>query len=227
MPSKETETILQDTATVTNVKDARGRWVQKAKRYLTRQEREEREGHINRMKHQLRQPAWVNDALGGTSPATLARGIRAMEDELEDHSPPKVSGETRDALAKRKKVLQEQLKSGLLSHEEMRRNPPGAVDRHRKWEKANKERILEYKNICRTLEPDSDAKDLASIEVLRPHTQRTLTSNAQIGGHMAYTDVPQENWDRTFGKKPQPEKEDDIFSSPPEKDDNFDIFRND
>jgi hypothetical protein len=38
----------------------------------------------------------------------------------------------------------------MLSHEEMRKCPPGAVDRHRRWEKKNK-KILEWQNIQRRL----------------------------------------------------------------------------
>lgn len=199
----ETEKLLTEVKQVRNIKDKKGRWVQKAKRFFTKNEREEREGHINRMKHQLRQPAWVNDALGGDTPAQLAKGIRAMEDELEEYSPPAtLEGSTRDALAKRQVELRESIKEGMLTHEEMRRNPPGAVDQHRKWERAKKDAITEYKNVSRALEPFSDAKDLASVELFRPSGGPSFSVNAQIPGHMAYSSVPQENWDKTFGKKP-------------------------
>ena len=199
----EKDKVLADVKQVRNVRDKKGKLIQKSKRYLTKAEREDREQHVNRMKAQLRQPTWVNDALGGNSPQTLAKGIRSMEEDLEENSPPKLSAPTRDALSKRQQELREQIKVGMLTHEEMRRNPPGAVDRHRKWEKQNTDRILEYKNVCRALEPDSDAKDLASLEVFRPSRPFAYNSNAQISGHMAYSDVPQENWEATFGKKEQ------------------------
>ena len=197
----ETEKVLTDVKQTRNVRDKKGKLVQKAKRYLTKAERDDREQHVNRMKAQLRQPTWVNDALGGNSPQSLAKGIRAMEEDLEENSPPQINGPTRDALLVRQRELREKIKDGMLTHEEMRRNPPGAVDRHRKWEAQNTDRILEYKNVCRALEPDSDAKDLASVEVFRPSRPFAYNSNAQISGHVAYSDVPQENWDRTFSKK--------------------------
>jgi hypothetical protein len=197
----EKEKVLTEVKQVRNVRNAKGKLVQRAKRYLTKAEREDRETQVNRMKAQLRQPAWVNDALGGNSPQTLAKGIRAIEDDLEENSPPQLSAPTRDALLKRQRELREKIKDGMLTHEEMRRNPPGAVDRHRRWEKQNTDRILEYKNVCRALEPDSDAKDLASVEVFRPSRPFQYNSNSQIAGHFAYSDVPQENWDQTFGKK--------------------------
>ena len=199
----EKEKVLTEVKQTRNVRDKKGKLVTKAKRYLTKAEREEREQQVTRMKAQLRQPTWVNDALGGNSPQTLAKGIRAMEDDLEENSPPVLSGPTRDALLVRQRELREKIKDGMLTHEEMRRNPPGAVDRHRKWEAQNTDRILEYKNVCRALEPDSDAKDLASVEVFRPSRPFQYNSNAQIAGHMAYSDVPAENWDRAFGKKGQ------------------------
>lgn len=202
MATEDTEKFLKDVARVKNIRDEKGRWVQKAKRYYPKQEREERQAQIARMKNQLRQPAWVNDALGGSTPASLAKGIRAMEDELEENSPPvQLPGDTKDALHKRHAELREQLREGMLTHEDMRRNPPGAVDHHRKWERMNKDKILEYKNISRALEPESDAKDLASIEVFRPSGGPAFSVDAQIPGHMAYTSVPQKNWDQTFGKK--------------------------
>src|SRR5574341_2034475 len=197
----EKEKVLADVRQTRNVRDKKGKLVQKAKRYLTKAEREDREVQVNRMKAQLKQPAWVNDALGGNSPQTLAKGIRAMEEDLEENSPPQLISDTRDALLKRQRELREKIKEVMLTHEEMRRNPPGAVDRHRRWEAQNTDRILEYKNICRALEPDSDAKDLASVEVFRPHGQMAYDSRAQIAGHFAYSAGPQENWDRTFGAK--------------------------
>ena len=197
----EKDKVLIEVKQVRNVRDKKGKVVQKAKRYLTKAEREDREQQVNRMKAQLRQPTWVNDALGGNSPQTLAKGIRSLEDDLEENSPPKLESTTRDALAMRQRELREKIKEGMLTHEEMRRNPPGAVDRHRKWEKQNTDRILEYKNVCRALEPDSDAKDLASLEVFRPSRPFSYNSNSQISGHVAYSDVPQENWEATFGKK--------------------------
>ena len=195
--------VLDDLKQTRNVRDKKGKLAQKAKRILTKNERDDRETQVARMKGQLRQPTWVNDALGGNAPQQLSKTIRSIEDDLEENSPPQVDAPTRDALVMRQRELREKIKEGMLTHEEMRRNPPGAVDRHRKWEKQNTDRILEYKNIWRTLEPESDAKDLASIEVFRPSRPMVYNSNSQIAGHFAYSDVPQENWDQTFGKKPK------------------------
>ena len=204
--SAETEKILTEVKRTRNIRDKKGKVVQKAKRYLTKNERDEREDKVLQLKSQLRQPTWVNDALGGNAPQLLVRNIRSIEDDLEENAPPKIESSTRDVLLMRQRELREKIKTGMLTHEEMRRNPPGAVDRHRRWESQNKDRILEYKNICRVLEPDSDAKDLASVEVFRPSRPFAYDSNAQIAGHVAYSSVPQDNWDDTFGKKSQAPK---------------------
>lgn len=202
MANTETEKILSEAAQTENVRDAKGRWLKKAKRFFTFHEKQDREDQLNRMKRQLNQPQWVNNALSSDTAPQLARGIRTLQDDLEENAPPTdLKGETRDALARRHKELRAQIREGMLTHEEMRRNPPGAVDRHRRWEKANKNRILEYKNISRLLEPESDSKDLASIEIFRPHgRQGQYNPNAQITGHFTNHQVPDENWERTFGE---------------------------
>lgn len=197
----ETEKVLDEVKQTRNVRDKRGKLVQKAKRYLTFHEKQDREDQLSTMKRQLKQPGWVNNALSSDTGPLLSKGIKQITEDLEDNSAPTdLTAETKNVLHKRKKELIEQIRVGMLTQEEMRRNPPNAVDRHRRWEKENKDRILEYKNVCRALEPDSDAKDLASVESFRPSMgPGTFMPQAQIPGHMSYQSVPQENWDQTFG----------------------------
>jgi hypothetical protein len=74
----------------------------------------------------------------------------------------------------------------MLSHEEMRKCPPGAVDRHRRWEKKNKKRILEWQNIQRRLNAQNEDRESASIENFRPTVSTMNLDNALIPGKQFY-----------------------------------------
>jgi hypothetical protein len=81
----------------------------------------------------------------------------------------------------------------------MRRNPPGAVDMHMKWERGNKAKIIEWKNIKRMLEPTNDEKDYTNVEMLRssgmsPETAASFMINGQIPGNFAMTPLAKANW---------------------------------
>jgi hypothetical protein len=60
------------------------------------------------------------------------------------------------------------------------------VDRHRRWEKENKPRILEYQNIQRRLNADGDDRESASIENFRPTTSTMNMDGALIPGTQYY-----------------------------------------
>jgi hypothetical protein len=119
---------------------------------------------------------------------------------------PITDGSVRDRVAKRITELREDIKEGMLSTEEMRKNPPGAVDRHRRWERAKKPAIMEYKNLQRQLQadgsdPETWDRDSANIEMFRSEGARErVRLDAQIPGKMAFTNVPEANWKEAFGK---------------------------
>lgn len=196
----QTEQVLKEVATVRNI-GVDGELKQKAVRYLTFNEKQSRRDELDQLKRLTDQPAYVQGAITGEGRAALGKRKRQIEKDLIAGQPPELTGATRDALAAREIVLADTIRDGMVVHEEMRRNPVGAVDRHRKWERANKDRILEWKNIRRALNPDSDEKDLANVDRLRPSmlpvgmgATSTFMADAQIPGKFAMTPLAKENW---------------------------------
>ena len=140
-----------------------------------------------------------------SKPNLLHARSRAIDKTLEDFAPEPLSGLEQDKLSDLEGELRGIFTQGMPTEEEMRKNPAGMVDRHRKWEKANKGVIARWKNVRRQLEPDSEDPDLANIERFRPDgVMDRLVSNAQISGAMNYRNIPQEKWDTAFeGKGPE------------------------
>lgn len=102
---------------------------------------------------------------------------KRLKTELEKYTPRAFLTGERDAALKEFATLEDQIKAGMPSSEEMRRNPPGAVSKHRAWESENTPRILRYKNIGLRLAAGGDlpaylkhAGDISNIERLRPRT---------------------------------------------------------
>lgn len=138
-------------------------------------------------------------------PQLMHQRARSIEKIIEEYAPEKLPGNEQDKLAKLEQDLRNTWTQGMPTEEEMRKNPAGMVDRHRKWEKANKKIIMQWKNVRRQLEPNSDDPDLANIERFRPSgVMDRLVADAQIRGAMNYRTIPQENWDTAFeGKGPE------------------------
>ena len=140
-----------------------------------------------------------------SKPQLMHQRRKAIDKQLEDFAPAPLEGQEKDKLANLEKELRAAWTNNMPTEEEMRKNPAGMVDRHRKWEKLNKKIIGQWKNVRRQLEPDSDDPDLANIERYRPSgVMDRLVAGAQISGAMNYRAIPQENWDQAFeGKKPE------------------------
>jgi hypothetical protein len=96
-------------------------------------------------------------------------------------------------MVSRSKELLEKILDGMPSQEEMRKAPPGAVEKHRAWEKRNKPRILEWKNLQLRLTAGSGDRDAANLEKFRPTASTLNMDNAFIPGkqfYMAHTKGP-------------------------------------
>jgi hypothetical protein len=108
-----------------------------------------------------------------------------MRAQMENDAPQPYSEAERDAAAEREAELAETIKRGMPTHAEMRRNPSGAVDKHRGWESRNKANIQEWKNIrlrmhaTGMIDGPRDASDIANVEILRP--QRSAQEGAMHG----------------------------------------------
>jgi len=200
MMQAEAEKYLKDVAQTQNVTDKRGKLIQRAVRYLTYKERKNREDEKNTIDGWLSQPAWVLKDMPAGIRGEHIRRRNALEEQLETYSAPTdIGGATKDVLHQRMKDLEDQIRTGMPSAEVMRRNPPGAVDMHMKWEKANKPKIIEWKNIKRMLEPNNDEKDYTNVEMLRssgisPETAASFMINAQIPGNFGMTALAKANW---------------------------------
>ena len=143
--------------------------------YLQERQRKEMKNEIATAEAEANNPA--------NPKAAVARQYAdSVKEKLETQSAPRLKGPELDAVVKEEKQLREEWQVGMLSHEEMRKNPPGAVDRLRAWDKKNKSKVLRWKNAQRTINPDNDDQDLASIERFRPKTSQLNMDNAQIQG---------------------------------------------
>lgn len=112
----------------------------------------------------------------------VADQLRRVTRQLESQRPKSFTSAEVDRAVKREAELRAEISKGMLSHEEMRKCPPGAVDRHRRWEKRNKTKILEWQNIQRRLHAQDDDQESASIETFRPTASSMNLDGALIPG---------------------------------------------
>ena len=135
----------------------------------------------------------------------VQRQLRNLSLQYERQAPEALPAGEKDTAAKREAALREEITQGMLSQEEMRKNPPGAVDHHIRWERANKAKIMQWKNLrlqlaADTSNPDTWDRDVANLERYRPAgTEGRVRLDAQIPGKMAFTGVPEEKWEAAFG----------------------------
>lgn len=170
------------------------------KQLLRHHQREEMGAEVDGIKRM------VPDLKNPKDRAIATKRMKRLEDTLVSQSPATdLPGAVKDKLYARAKAIEEKVSNGMLSKEEMRKNPAGSVGKHMKWEAANKKDILEWKNIQIMLDPESNDPDLSNLERIRPDgVMDRFRSDAQISGMMNYRNIPQENWDQAFqGKGPE------------------------
>jgi len=126
------------------------------------------------LERKLREPGVDKGAVNGQ--------LRRLNTQLEKQSPKAVTGKAEESLVKETKGLLEQILVGMPSQEEMRKNPPGAVDKHMQWEKRNKEKIIRWKNNQLRLNVGESSVDIANLEKHRPRKSSLNMDNAQIPG---------------------------------------------
>jgi len=127
----------------------------------------------------LKQPPHV---LQGVDVGALGKQLRGLRKMIDTQSPTSYKDDKKDEARKRQKYLEEQIVRGMCTSEEMRKNPPGAVGKHQRWEKKQKKHILEWKNIKLRLNVGDSDPDLANVERLRPTGSSMNMHNAQITG---------------------------------------------
>lgn len=122
-----------------------------------------------------------------------AVALRRTEENLGQNAAPYLGPQDRDRMKKRVADLEEKLKVGLLSSEEMRRNPHGAVTRNVEWERRNKHLVTRWRNGIRALNPDAPAHvltDMCSLENLRPRSSSMSMADCQIPQTRSFSFAP-------------------------------------
>ena len=121
-----------------------------------------------------------------TDKASVSRQLRQIDHQLQTQTPKPFEAKELDDAVKREAKLREEMLQGMPSQEEMRKSPPGAVDKHRMWEKRNKTKLMEWKNIMLRLNHDSEERDVANFEKHRPASSTLNMDNAIIQGKSFY-----------------------------------------
>lgn len=114
--------------------------------------------------------------------AEAMRQYRRVSKSVNEQTPqPPVDAEEEGKMVARERELREKILEGMPSQEEMRKAPPGAVDKHIAWERRNKRNILEWKNIRLRLSHGEEA-EAANLERYRPTASTLSMDNAHIAG---------------------------------------------
>jgi hypothetical protein len=124
--------------------------------------------------------------------ANVAKQIQGIDKMLEQAPKPYAPGEI-DAAVKMEAQLRSEWLGGMPTQAEMRRNPPGAVDKNTAWQKHTKEKVLQWKHLRRRLHATgisehrlADEGDISNVEMFRPvgGSGEMNMDNAQIPGAM-------------------------------------------
>jgi len=125
----------------------------------------------------------------------LQKQVRHMKKTLEEQAPqPYATGVEKDAAAARSRELSDGFTLNMPSRQEMNKNRDGSVYRHMKWEKQFKSDILEWREIEKRLNHDSDDPDLTSYERFRKERPDGYDTTAQIPGVHVMSLQAKENW---------------------------------
>lgn len=133
---------------------------------------EDMESERDRLSGTLNAPPYLRNAIQdrGSLYATLKR----IEASLNRDAPRAYDTESKDKAVAREKELREAIAADMCTQAEMRRAPPGAVDKHLAFEKKHKANIAEWQNIRRRLLASGDLpenlseRSASNIEMFRP-----------------------------------------------------------
>jgi len=128
---------------------------------------------IRRIDDMLAQPQHV---LQNVDVPAAIKQRNALNAQLAELTPQPFAPDERDAALRKAAELEDSIRQGMCTAAEMRRNPPGAVDKHRSWERRKKPAIREWQrqrlrmHATGMLGDDvpEDATDVANVERLRP-----------------------------------------------------------
>lgn len=145
---------------------------------------EETKEQLKRLKDMASAPPYIRNAVQDMK--EVRRQIRGHEDLLNREEPKPFDPSEIDAACKAHEILERDVAEGMPSSEEMRRMPPGALDKYRVWQSEKKDLALKLKNLKRRLHVSGvldsklpDATDVANLEKLRPRSRLSM-DNAVI-----------------------------------------------
>jgi len=171
--------------------------------YLSHGQVEELKEDVTSMERSLADPSSQFSDRGG-----VIRQLQQLQKDLTTGEPPDTTSEQRDALSREERELLSEIKPAMPSQAEMRRRPPGAVGKHRTFEKAFKSRIIRWKNIRRILNKGNDDPDISNLEMHRGTNSTLNMDNAFIPGKDYFippaTQAYRDGHDRAFGSKDTP-----------------------
>lgn len=136
----------------------------------------------------LAQPGYIRQQIA--DPNAILKDIRDIDRVLDREAPkPYTARDELDSAIKLEGELRSAWLDGMPTQTEMRRNPPGAVDKHRLWESKHKTDVLTWKHVRRRLHASgvsdsglSDESDVSNVEKFRPgtHSGQMTMDGAQI-----------------------------------------------
>lgn len=161
--------------------------------YLKQSQLEDMTAEKDRLSSTLRAPPHLRNAIQDAS--TMMATLKRIERSLDRDTPREYKGADLDAAVRREQELRETWLAGMPTQEEMRRNPPGALDKHMQWEARNKQHIAEWKNVRRRMlatgavESSASDRSVANIEIYRPKggPGELPMDNAQIPRAVTYS----------------------------------------
>lgn len=122
---------------------------------------------------------------------------RRKQNLLAQSPPTDLRPSQRDKLGRLEALTRDFVAENMPTAEQMRHNPPGAVDHHRAWDKATKPALLTWKRVRVLRHPDSDELDLCNFERYRPAVAtRNLFSDGQIPRKFALSNEAKANYDQ-------------------------------
>lgn len=150
------------------------------KPWLRPQQVKEAESEIKQAEAKLKNPH-IEDK------AEVAKQLRRMRTSFEQQVPrPPANADEEGAMVRRSKELLAEIIPAMCSQEEMRKSPPGAVDKYMNGENspAIKTKIVEWQKLQGRLKPGE--REAANLERYRPKESTLNMDNAFIPGKMFF-----------------------------------------
>lgn len=122
---------------------------------------DETKAELKRLENTINQPQAQDRPL-------MARQISNMRRRLEEGEPKPLSGKALDEAVAKADRLKAEMLDGMPTQAEMRKAPPGSTEKHLQWERRNKAKLREWKNLQLQINAGTQDADVANFERFRP-----------------------------------------------------------